>query len=104
MRSIRYRISMREKHIERKKRICHEHQTGVQIKVDKNGEEYTVTDFSRMIPMEWYPIDGKYDKGKIHCGCSICKPTKGYRPSGKEEMAVQKLKDKEKEYLKEMYG
>lgn len=23
---------------------------------------------------EWYAIAGKYSKGKIHCGCSLCKP------------------------------
>jgi hypothetical protein len=22
---------------------------------------------------DWYDCDGKYSKGKIHCGCSICK-------------------------------
>ena len=22
---------------------------------------------------DWYPNDGKYSKGKIHCGCVLCK-------------------------------
>lgn len=22
---------------------------------------------------DWYDVDGKYDKGKIHCNCGICK-------------------------------
>ena len=26
---------------------------------------------------DWYDVDGKYDKGKIHCSCGICKPCKG---------------------------
>ena len=27
---------------------------------------------------DWYNCDGKYDKGKIHCGCGICKFGKKY--------------------------
>ena len=22
---------------------------------------------------DWYSVDGKYSKGKIHCGCGLCK-------------------------------
>lgn len=44
-----YVISMREKHIRRKKRICQE-----------------------VYGFDWYKQDGYYDKGKIHCSCSLC--------------------------------
>lgn len=27
---------------------------------------------------DWYKHDGQYDKGKIHCGCGICKFGKKY--------------------------
>lgn len=28
--------------------------------------------------MDWYKKDGQYSKGKIHCGCGICKYDKKY--------------------------
>lgn len=27
---------------------------------------------------DWYRIDGQYAKGKIHCGCGLCKPSKKF--------------------------
>lgn len=27
---------------------------------------------------DWYRNNGQYSKGKIHCGCNICKPGKKY--------------------------
>lgn len=42
-------ISMREKHITRKKRICRD-----------------------VYKCEYYKNDGQYNKGKIHCSCPIC--------------------------------
>ena len=27
---------------------------------------------------DWYPHDGQYSKGKIHCGCGLCKFGKKY--------------------------
>lgn len=49
MRSKNFVREMREKHIRRKKRIAEKHY----------GWGY-------------YRCDGKYDKGKIHCSCSMC--------------------------------
>lgn len=23
--------------------------------------------------LDWYSVDGKYSKGKVHCGCGLCK-------------------------------
>ena len=49
-RDIAYRRYVRNKVIQRKKRI------------------------SRAIyGLDWYKCDGKYSKGKIHCGCELCK-------------------------------
>ena len=28
--------------------------------------------------MDWYPHDGQYSKGKINCGCGLCKFGKKY--------------------------
>lgn len=28
--------------------------------------------------LDWYPHDGQYSKGKIHCGCGLCKFGKKY--------------------------
>lgn len=28
--------------------------------------------------LDWYQHDGQYSKGKIHCGCGLCKPSKKY--------------------------
>ena len=27
---------------------------------------------------DWYNVDGRYDKGKIYCGCGICKYCKKF--------------------------
>lgn len=27
---------------------------------------------------DWYQHDGQYAKGKIHCGCGLCKPDRKY--------------------------
>ena len=35
-------------------------------------------DFSRVVPIKWYSVDGKYDKGKIHCSCGLCKYGRRY--------------------------
>lgn len=50
--SLQYRIDMRSKHIERKKRIT-SHYWG--------APEYP-----------YYKYDGMYSKGKIHCSCPLC--------------------------------
>ena len=55
IRGIAYRRYVRNKVIQRKKRI------------------------SRAIyGIDWYQCDGKYSKGKIHCGCGLCKFGKKY--------------------------
>lgn len=50
-----YRRDVRHKAICRKKAIC-QHNLG----------------------FDWYSVDGKYSKGKIHCGCRLCKFGKAY--------------------------
>lgn len=47
---------------------------------------------------DWYKVHGKYSKGKIHCGCGLCKPGKRFGlPTFKEtkdrEYARQALED-----------
>ena len=44
-----FRREVRNKQISRKKRISHHW------------------------GFDWYSVDGKYSKGKIHCGCGLCK-------------------------------
>lgn len=53
-----YRRKMRAKHIKRKKNIV-SHWSGFE-----NG---------------YYPHDGMYSKGKIHCSCPLCKEKAYYR-------------------------
>ena len=79
--SRKYRRAMRYKHIARKKRLINSYIDHPVIP-NPNGKGY-ITDFSREIPQEWYRVDGMYDKGKIHCGCPLCKPGKGFYPSDK---------------------
>ena len=88
----------RHLHIVKKKRICNNHMTFATYECN-NGK--LRSDFSREVPMEWYKYDGQYDKGKIHCGCKLCKPYRGYYPSMKDEkirhIADYKIKEYEKE-------
>lgn len=49
MRSKIFAREMREKHIQRKKRIA-----------------------ERIYGWGYYQCDGKYDKGKVHCSCPMC--------------------------------
>lgn len=42
---------------------------------------------------DWYNCDGKYDKGKIHCGCGICKYEKKYGlPTIKTQRELEKFR------------
>lgn len=50
-----YRRYVRNKTIARKKRIC-----------------------KKIYSSDWYKHDGEYSKGKIHCGCKLCKYTKHF--------------------------
>lgn len=50
MRNRAYLRDMRRKNIQRKKRIS-----------------------NSVYGFDWYKHDGQYFKGKIHCGCGLCK-------------------------------
>ncbi len=50
-----YRRYVRNKTIQRKKRIS-----------------------NAVYGLDWYRCDGQYSKGKIHCGCGLCKFGKKY--------------------------
>lgn len=50
-----YRMYVRSKAILRKKRIS-----------------------NSVYGLDWYKHDGQYSKGKIHCGCGLCKFGKRY--------------------------
>ena len=65
-----YRRDVRKRTIKRKKRIC-----------------------KKMYGRDWYNADGKYSKGKIHCGCKLCKYEKYYGIPTIREM-------RENEYVK----
>lgn len=95
---ISYRRDQRARHIARRKNICHHQETFALEEVAPNRYR---SDCSRLIPMEWYDCDGKYNKGKIHCGCPICKPYKPFRRSWKEERADREMDMKEKDYVLE---
>lgn len=55
MRNRAYFRNMRRKSIQRKKRIS-----------------------NSVYGFDWYKHDGQYSKGKIHCGCGLCKFGKKY--------------------------
>ena len=43
---------------------------------------------------DWYNVDGKYAKGKIHCSCPMCTFSKYYHLSSyKSEMEDERMKD-----------
>ena len=94
-----YRRIQRSKHIQHRKNICH-YQKVASTNINSNSKR--TLDFSRLVPMEWYKIDGKYAKGKIHCGCKLCKPYKGYYPSEKTEKLNNIAKDKMRDYEREL--
>ena len=94
--TISYRRDQRERHIAKRKRICHFMASHPLIEVAPGRYR---SDFSKEIPMEWYSKDGKYAKGKIHCGCPLCKPGRGYRPSDKQERTEKAMLAKEREFL-----
>ena len=64
-RGLYYRRDVRNKTIARKKTICRNIYCGDTPKL-----------YEEPIQGYWYKVDGRYSKGKIHCGCSICKPSK----------------------------
>ena len=94
-----YRRLQRKRHIKHKKNICH-HQTMHPTFINEYGRNRA--DLSREVPMEWYEHDGQYDKGKVHCGCKLCKPYKGYYPSGKDERLRNIARDKMRDWEREL--
>lgn len=54
-RSVGYVRYVRSKAIARKKRIS-----------------------QQVFGFDWYRVDGCYSKGKIHCGCGLCKPSRKF--------------------------
>lgn len=65
-----YRREVRNKTITRKKKIVHQ-----------------------VMNTDWYKHDGQYSKGKIHCGCGICKFGKKYGfPTLRTEKELSKFK------------
>ena len=71
-----YYREMREKHIKRKKRIT-------QFYYD----------------WEYYLVDGKYSKNKIHCSCPFCRG-KDYRGRNNKTNQEHRSEDDMKEQLK----
>lgn len=66
-----YRRDVRNKAVTRKKRISNE-----------------------VYGFDWYKSDGYYSKGKIHCGCKLCKFGKHYNIP-----LLYEIKDKEYQKL-----
>ncbi len=97
-----YRRYQRSRHISRRKAICNTHYTtAVMDIVDEKGNVIGQrADYSRVVPSDFYKFDGMYDKGKIHCGCPVCKPTKRFRkPSFKDEVYSTFASEYIKDYL-----
>lgn len=68
MRTRAYTRNMRAKHIKRKKKIV---------------------SHWRWFKSGYYPYDGMYSKGKIHCSCPLCKSKAYY---GKHIPTIQELR------------
>ena len=79
-RGIAYKREMRNKVIARKKRIDRAVHAGVE---------------------GWYKYDGQYSKGKIHCGCIICKYGKH---TGYPVLLEERHNEVFKYQLREFYG
>lgn len=78
-RTISYRRDMRNRKIHHRKYIC---------KL-RDGRD-------------WYEHDGQYSKGKIHCGCGICKFGKKYGlPTIRDEREAVVEKYNMEEYARE---
>ena len=82
-----YRREVRNKTIARKKRICRSIYGGSPHRLYESPE-----------PGYWYKVDGKYAKGKIYCGCKMCKYGKHYdlptlRDLREREVTNEAIKD-----------
>lgn len=72
-----WRRDVRNRQIIRKKRICHNYY-----------------DF------DWYRTDGAYSKGKIHCSCFLCKPSKRWKmPTFHDAKKLYKMELDQREAL-----
>lgn len=50
---------------------------------------------------DWYKVDGRYSKGKIHCSCPLCTYSKFYNlPTLAEEKDKEFVKDALNDYYK----
>lgn len=76
-RNMAYRRYVRNKTIQRKKHIS-----------------------NAIYGFDWYHRDGQYSKGKIHCGCGLCKFGKKY---GLPTVRDMRELSREKHLLKEAY-
>lgn len=75
-RGIAYRRNERTKKIKYRKTLCEKH-----------------------YGFAWYEFDGCYSKGKIHCGCGICKPYRKFYPSLRDLRKIEIAKTEMKEYI-----
>lgn len=66
-RGLAHKREVRNKTIARKKRICISIYGGSPHRLYESPE-----------PGYWYKVDGKYAKGKIYCGCKMCKYNRHY--------------------------
>ena len=71
--TLAYKRYQRHRAISRKKSICNHYDRAVVNPVTHK------MDFSRYEPFDWYKVDGKYDKGKIHCSCKLCKFSRHFK-------------------------
>ncbi len=100
--TISYRRDQRNRHIARKKRIVNSRHTTAVIDIlnDDGNVIGHKADYSRVVPDEFYPFDGMYDKGKIHCSCGLCKPSRRFRkPSFKDELQDNVAREYIKDYI-----
>ena len=103
-RSRSYYRKQRARHIQRRRRICNSHSTNPII-TNKYNSYWGQSDFSRVIPFEWYTVYGRYSKGKIHCSCPMCSAktrNKGHRRKCKNYAPAINYKISEVRRLDEM--
>lgn len=91
-RGIAYTREVRNKHIARKKRICRAIYRGSPHKL-----------YESPTPGYWYKVDGRYSKGKIYCGCVLCKYGKHYDlPTVRTMREISKFKTELDDYNKSL--
>lgn len=57
----------------------------------------------RLYGMDWFSVDGKYNKGHIGCGCGLCKPDKRFRrPSWEDERKSAKCTQEITDYWNDL--